>query len=459
MNGNWAVNVVPTPAGLVTDKWPSRASTRSREAAQARAVRGVGAADAVVGDRDDGRCRRAATRAGPPASPARTWRRWPAPRRRRSRPRARRSGSAARASRRPVAGPRAQGERLQRGVEAVLEDRGVDAAGQLAQLLERMGELGARGRDDLLGRRRSPRTATAAGAAAARSRPAAAARRRAGCAPAAAARRHPPRPGARATPAARPAAPRTPRAAAGSRARSRSPRAPPRPAPDRRRASVVDDRGDVVPVALDPRDRAVAAGLGQRDGLAGDVDVAVAPAAAARSRAAGSPSVRASAACSSPLRLDSSREGAPRARRGRAASAAARTGTRRARATSEPIATHSSAGEREPVTRSLTSTSANSSRRDRAGEARQQRAPARRRRGAEAHGDDHGSRQARQERERALELVEHVGDVRRSRRRRARCRRPRRTAARRTGRSAAGARTRRPAAARPSVRSGRRSRA
>ena len=71
--------------------------------------------------------------------------------------------------------------------------------------------------------------------------------------------------------------------------------------------------------------------------------------------------MRASAACSSPLRLDSQPEqqlaSPPRASRERSSPNRNAAGT----ATSEPIAIHSSAFEREPVTRSLISTSANSS--------------------------------------------------------------------------------------------------
>ena len=122
------------------------------EPAQAAAARLVGAADAVVGDLD-------AQDAGPQrtrivaCARGRTWRRWPAPRRRRSRRRARPAPAAAAAAARSRRGSgRARAWRASPGRrQAVLEHRGVDAAGELAQLRERVGELVA-GAGDELGR-------------------------------------------------------------------------------------------------------------------------------------------------------------------------------------------------------------------------------------------------------------------------------------------------------------------
>ena len=81
------------------------------------------------------------------------------------------------------------GERLDGRLQPALgQDRGVDAAGELAQLLQRERQLlaGAREIGIVAGCRAPP------AAASARARRAAAARRRAGCAPAAGAPRRPP---------------------------------------------------------------------------------------------------------------------------------------------------------------------------------------------------------------------------------------------------------------------------
>ena len=96
-HGSSAVTTVPAPGRAGDAQAAVERLDAVGEAAQAGAARGVGAADAVVGDLDDGR--RAGvrdTRTRRRRSPARTCRRWPAPRRRRSTPRARPARAAGR---------------------------------------------------------------------------------------------------------------------------------------------------------------------------------------------------------------------------------------------------------------------------------------------------------------------------------------------------------------------------
>ena len=115
------------------------------EPAQARAVRGVGAAEAVVGDLDHaGRRRCARTRDVDARVAWRSGRRWSAPRRRRSRRRPRPPGGGARpaashrrrASRRAAASARSAGRSPPLG-----QHRRVDPAGELAQLGDRGQQL------------------------------------------------------------------------------------------------------------------------------------------------------------------------------------------------------------------------------------------------------------------------------------------------------------------------------
>ena len=197
------------------------------EAAQARAARGVGAADAVVGDVDgDAPVRRAAPRRSP-ASPGRTWRRSRAPRRRRSRRRSRPApGRRSSPSASTVTGTgRARRERLQRRLEARARS-GPPGGCRARARAARRGSSGARpARGRAAPRARGPRPrACARRAAAARARPAATARRRAGRARAAGARRRRPRRAARATRAAPPGARAARRRGATTWLRSRPPR-------------------------------------------------------------------------------------------------------------------------------------------------------------------------------------------------------------------------------------------
>ena len=79
--GRWS----PRPAGSSTVKRPSSACTRWRRPSSPLPAR-VGAARALVGDLDDEHVVLALDARRGPASPCRAWRRWSAPRRRRSRP-------------------------------------------------------------------------------------------------------------------------------------------------------------------------------------------------------------------------------------------------------------------------------------------------------------------------------------------------------------------------------------
>ena len=142
-HGSSAVTTVPAPGGLRMRSVPSSAATRSARPWSPVPARLVGAADAVVGDLDH----RHAVAARDPhrrrRSRGRTWRRWPAPRRRRSTPRAppARAG-APRLSKETVVGDaRARRQRVERGLQPVVEHRGMDAARELAQLLQRLREL------------------------------------------------------------------------------------------------------------------------------------------------------------------------------------------------------------------------------------------------------------------------------------------------------------------------------
>ena len=110
----------PVAGRAETRSRPSSASTRSARPRRPEPPRGVGAADAVVGDLDDQRAVRSRVTATLAPTPARTSRRWPAPRRRRSTPRARPARAAARPARRPprVATGDARRQRLERRRQA-----------------------------------------------------------------------------------------------------------------------------------------------------------------------------------------------------------------------------------------------------------------------------------------------------------------------------------------------------
>ena len=150
-----ALSVVPMPAGLRSSSLPPSASTRSQQAAHARAAALVGAADAVVGDLDqDAAVRTAHVHAHPGRA-----RMLGGVRERLGdevvRRRLDRIGQ-------PVVEPDVQLDRhggaprqhLERRHEPVVgEDRRVDAAGQLAQLLERLREVRV-GAPEQLGRLR-----------------------------------------------------------------------------------------------------------------------------------------------------------------------------------------------------------------------------------------------------------------------------------------------------------------
>ena len=135
---------VPSPGGLCTSRVPSTAATRSREPEQPGAV--AGSAPPTPSSATSSRTSRrpVAQRDRRPRSPRRTWRRWSAPRRPRSRACPRRWPAAAAVERDVDAhrDRRALRERGERRAEAALgEDRRVDAAGQLAQLVDRQLQL------------------------------------------------------------------------------------------------------------------------------------------------------------------------------------------------------------------------------------------------------------------------------------------------------------------------------
>ena len=133
------------------------------------AARGVGAARAVVGDLDDAaRRRRASTRHARRRAAARAWRRWSAPRRRRSRPRSRPPAAAGgRPARRPRPGSR---ERRPSASTAAARPRSASTGGaiprarsrssaiaalaSLARLADQLGDLGLVG-EPLLGAARA----------------------------------------------------------------------------------------------------------------------------------------------------------------------------------------------------------------------------------------------------------------------------------------------------------------
>ena len=356
---------------------PSRARRAGRRAARRRAPRrgprGRGGRSRATRPRRRCRCRRsrpsrrgarAARRARAAVACRRTSRRWRAPRRRRSRPRARSAGAAARATSTDTRRQdrRAAGERLERRGEPVVEHGGMDAAGELAQLLQRVRELVA-------GRVHEPLAARGSLSSGARIRrswsamptsrccaPSCRLRssRRRSVSPAATSRSR----DARSSASARA---RLASAATRSRARSPPPRRPPRPASG-------SSSSELSYTSTAIRRRRARLGAAVRSGAGGGDRRAV------RRRRSPPGTHPASTSAGSPHRarqrgLQGSRRASPagrgrgsRGRRGRAASATARTGTRAARVTSDSAAIHSSTGDRDPVTRSFTSSAANSSR-------------------------------------------------------------------------------------------------
>ena len=261
------MTTVPAPGGLDDAQVPVERLDAIGEAAQARAAGVVSAADAVVGDLDDGPGRRGARSAPEPTSPARTWRRWPAPRCHEVRRELDRLGQwavavvatrwSAPSSARPAsrARPRGRGRARPGGCRAPA--RAAPRATRPAR---------ARARDELLRRRVVADAALEQAQLQRRARRAAAGRRRGGCAPGAGARRRSPRRSARARPAPRRAAPRPPHAGA----RSRAPCAAAADGLDELgvvvERGVVDEGGELDAVALHLGGRAIGGDRGTSTG-------------------------------------------------------------------------------------------------------------------------------------------------------------------------------------------------
>ena len=221
---------------------------------------------------------------------------------------------------------------------------------------------------------------------------------------------------------------------------------------------VVDERGELGAVALDRGGRAIGGDRGHQHRAGRRRRRSPGTRAAGRPRrGSGRRASWPAPSCRSPPRvvLRSRKRSArpPRARRERSSPTRKAAGT----LTSEQIASHSTVCEREPVTRSLVSSAAKSS--SAALPATLGSSARRRGRDAALHrsGDHDRDGDAGEAGQRALALVDRVGDVRRSGTRPAGCRPARRTAARRPAGSTAPARTRPPAASPRATRAVRRS--
>ncbi len=326
----------------------------------------------------------------------------------------------------------------------------MQAAGELAQLAERQGELVARGRT----------SCSADGSSWIRlcsSRSCSAIPTSRCCAPSCrlrSSRRRSASPAAtiRSRDACSSSQPRlrTPRAGARSRSRSRRPRRRPRPARGRRRAT--RRRRARRPACRPARPGATARsppGVGQHDGAALRVGVGCRTRAASRRRRGSGRRARARApsAASPPRIVPSPRNSSARplrASRERSRPARNAAGT----ATSEQAASQSRSCERVPAIRSYTSSAANSARAIAPGDARQQRAPAWPG-GAPPAACDHddGRQRRRRSAARAASGRSH-GRRRRPGTRAAGCPPRGRTASTRPGGSRAGARRRRRASGR-----------
>ena len=381
-HGSSAVTTVPAPGGLVDAQVPVQRLDAVGQAVQARS-RAPRPRRRRRRRRSRSRRRSPCARGAPtPRSPRRTCPRWPAPRRRRSTPRARRPAgtSLRRVARHRRRHRRTRRQRFERRGEAVVERGRVDAARELAQLLERVGELVARGRRELL---RLGGVAPDVGAEhpqleRERDEPLLGAVVQVALEPAAlgvagrddalARRLHLGEPGLRLRQEAL--------VLEGHRRRGAHRLDHLRVVVERR---VVDDRRHLAAVALDRRARPVR--RDRRHQHAPPVGVGVARASRAAGRRARASGRRASgrAPPAAPRRASRSARGrAARGRRAPAATAAGRRGTPRARRASKQYATMIMSCERGPLTRSVASSHTNMSMQRGARDARQQRPPARR---------------------------------------------------------------------------------